>query len=144
MANRESYNAIRIEQGRTMSERPVLLRKRALKRIETLSLVGTDERKQLPGWKNNTERRFLLITDSEFVSGYYSDRDLLQCDKRIEYYHEGSLKNLPKLDDRFFVERIAADNIEAIQGRIIPSFSWKSKEAFLQVRTVSSESNVWA
>ena len=81
---------------------------------------------------NDTERRFILITDSEFVSGYYSGRDLLQCDKRIEYYHGGIPKNLPESDDRFFVERIAADNIEAIQGIIIPSFSWKSNEAFLQ------------
>jgi len=81
---------------------------------------------------NDTERRFILITDSEFVSGYYSGRDLLRCDKRIEYYHGGIPKNLPEPDDRFFVERIAADNIEAIQGRIIPSFSWKSNEAFLQ------------
>ena len=78
------------------------------------------------------ERSFILITDSEFVSGYYSGRDLLRCDNRIEYYHGGTSKNLPELDDRFFVERIAVDNIEAIQGRIIPSFSWNSNEAFLQ------------
>lgn len=78
------------------------------------------------------ERRFILITDSEFVSGYYSDRGLLRCDKRIEYYHGGTPKNLPELDDSFFVERIAEDNIETIQGRIIPSFSWKSSEAFFQ------------
>lgn len=78
------------------------------------------------------ERRFLLITDSEVVSNYYLSRDLLRSDKRIEYSHCGIPDILPELDDRFVFERITSGNVGDIQGRIIPSFSWKNKDAFLQ------------
>lgn len=80
----------------------------------------------------DTERRFILITDSEFVSDYYSGIDKLRLDKRIEYTHGGILENLPVLDDSFVVERITADNIGEIQGRITPSFSWKDSDTFLR------------
>ena len=49
LANMESYNAILIEQGKAMSERLVLLRKLALKQMETLSAVSMDAIKRLPG-----------------------------------------------------------------------------------------------
>lgn len=49
LANMESYNAILIGQGRTMSERIVLLRELAVKQMETLSQVNMDGLKQLPG-----------------------------------------------------------------------------------------------
>jgi len=49
LANMESYNAILIGQGKTMSERIVLLRKLAVKQMETLSKVSLDGIKQLPG-----------------------------------------------------------------------------------------------
>ena len=78
------------------------------------------------------ERRFILITDSEFVSDYYSDRFLLRVDKRIEYAYCGILENLPELDDRYLFERITTENIGEIQGRITPSFSWKDSETFCQ------------
>ena len=78
------------------------------------------------------ERRFLLITDSEFISDYYSNRDLLRLDKRIEYTHDGSLERQPIPDENFIFERITADNIGIIQGRIIPSFSWKNRDTFLR------------
>jgi hypothetical protein len=45
----ESYNAILIGQGKTMSERIVLLRELAVKQMETLSMVSMDGIKQLPG-----------------------------------------------------------------------------------------------
>ena len=48
LANMESYNAILIGQGKTMSERIVLLRELAVKQIETLSMVNMDNLKQLP------------------------------------------------------------------------------------------------
>ena len=48
LANMESYNAILIEQGKTMSERLVLLRELALKQMETLSAVSMDAIKRLP------------------------------------------------------------------------------------------------
>ena len=49
LANMESYNAILIGQGKTMSERIVLLRELAVKQMETLSQVNMDGLKQLPG-----------------------------------------------------------------------------------------------
>ena len=49
LANMESYNAILIEQGKVMSERLVLLRKLAIKQMETLSTVSMKEVKKLPG-----------------------------------------------------------------------------------------------
>jgi len=49
LANMESYNAILIDQGKTMSERLVLLRELALKQIETLTAVSMDAIKRFPG-----------------------------------------------------------------------------------------------
>lgn len=80
----------------------------------------------------DTERRFLLITNSEIVSKYYSSRELFRIDKRIEYSHCGMPDVLPELDDRFVFERITSGNIGDIRGRIIPSFSWKDSDAFLR------------
>ena len=81
---------------------------------------------------SETERRFVLITDSELVSNYYSHNDALRIDKRVEYSHDGIPENLPILDDNYVVERIIADNIDDVSGRITPSFSWKDSEAFLR------------
>ena len=81
---------------------------------------------------SDTERRFLLITDSKSVSDYYSIRDLLRVDKRIEYTHSGILEKQPELDDCFVIERITSDNIGVIQGRITPSFSWNDSDMFLR------------
>ena len=80
----------------------------------------------------DTDRRFLLITDSHFIIDYYKDRDLLQLDRRVEYNHIRVPEKPPVLDDRFITERITTDNIGLIQGRIIPSFSWQSTDAFLE------------
>ena len=55
LANMESYNAILIGQGKTMSERIVLLRKLAVKQMETLSMVSMDGIKQLPGGDSEKE-----------------------------------------------------------------------------------------
>ena len=55
LANMENYNAILIEQGKTMSERLVLLRELALKQMETLSAVSMDAIKRLPGGENRQE-----------------------------------------------------------------------------------------
>lgn len=53
LANMESYNAILIGQGKSMSERIVLLRQLAVKQMETLSMVSMDGIKQLPGGDSN-------------------------------------------------------------------------------------------
>lgn len=49
LANMESYNAILIGQGKTMSERLVLLRELAIKQMKTLVAVSMDGLEQLPG-----------------------------------------------------------------------------------------------
>ena len=80
----------------------------------------------------DTDRRFLLITDSEFVTGYYKDRDLLQFDKRVEYDHFSvpEISSVP--DKQFIIEQITEDNIVCVQGRIVPAFSWENDNAFLE------------
>lgn len=55
LANMESYNAILIRQGKTMSERIVLLRELAVKQMQTLSMVSMDGIKQLPGSNSEEE-----------------------------------------------------------------------------------------
>ena len=80
----------------------------------------------------DTERRFVLITDSEFVSDHYSGREMLRSDKRIEYSYVGMPEDPPRLDDRYVVERITKDNIGCVRGRITPSFSWEDSGHFLR------------
>ena len=48
-ANMESYNSILIAQGKTMSERLILLRELAVKQMKTLAMVSMDGLRQLPG-----------------------------------------------------------------------------------------------
>ena len=55
LANMESYNSILIGQGKTMSERIVLLRALAVKQMSTLSMVSMDGIKQLPGSNSEEE-----------------------------------------------------------------------------------------
>ncbi len=81
---------------------------------------------------SDKNRRFLLITDSEYVSDHYSGRELLRLDKRIEYAHSGMPGEMPVLDEGFVVEEITAENIGDIKGRIIPSFSWEICDSFLK------------
>ena len=49
LANMESYNAILIEQGKTMSERLVLLRDLAVRQLQTLVSMNLEGLPQLPG-----------------------------------------------------------------------------------------------
>lgn len=49
LANMESYNAILIGQGKTMSERLVLLRELAIRQMKTLVAVSMDGLEQLSG-----------------------------------------------------------------------------------------------
>ena len=79
-----------------------------------------------------TDRRFLLITDSDLVSDFYSDRELVRLDQRIEYVHSGMPEKAPVLAAGFDLERITAGNYADIHGRIIPSFSWKSRDSFFE------------
>lgn len=49
LANMESYNAVLIEQGKSQSERLVLLRELAVKQMQTLSSLNTTQISSLPG-----------------------------------------------------------------------------------------------
>ena len=80
----------------------------------------------------DTDRRFLLITDSDFVTDYYKDRNTLQFEKRVEYDHVRAPENLSLPDKQFKIERITSENIGYVQGRIVPAFSWESNDAFLE------------
>ena len=76
-------------------------------------------------------RRLVLITSDEEVISFFRKKDVL-TDSRAEYsYHQkcavGTIDS-----DRFRIERIDAENISEIRGRIIPSFSWESPERFLK------------
>ena len=76
------------------------------------------------------DRRFILITDDPKVIQFFSDKDGLVLDKRIEYGFGSVQKNEFKCDYR--IERIDESNYDRIQGRIVPSFSWSGKEQFLK------------
>ena len=51
----ESYNAILIEQGKLMSERLVLLRNLAVRQMQTLTRISTENLPLLLGGKSDTE-----------------------------------------------------------------------------------------
>ena len=55
LANMESYNAILIEQGKLMSERLVLLRNLAVRQMQTLTRISTENLPLLLGGKSDTE-----------------------------------------------------------------------------------------
>ena len=56
LANMESYNAILIEQGKSMSERLVLLRDLVIRQMSTLTRISTEHLAMLPGNKSETEK----------------------------------------------------------------------------------------
>ena len=49
LANKENYNAILIEQGKSQSERLVLLRNLAIKQMDTLASINLSAVSALPG-----------------------------------------------------------------------------------------------
>ena len=52
LANMESYNAVLIEQGKTQSERLILLRQLVVRQMMTLEKINTETLKGLPGGEN--------------------------------------------------------------------------------------------
>ncbi len=84
-------------------------------------------------FRKETKRRFVLITDDEKVIQFFEEKDGLVLDQRKEY----SFGNDATFSEENFhtdlrIEKIDASNIKAIQGRIIPVFSWESDEEFLK------------
>ncbi len=80
--------------------------------------------------KKKLERRFIIITDDEEIKDFFSSKSDVIIDKRFEYVHDVQ-KYIAEAESDFRIERISGNNIERIHGRIIPSFSWDSNEAFL-------------
>jgi len=76
------------------------------------------------------DRRFVLITDNSKVIDYFSYKDEVVIDRRIEYRFGNLLQRAPEC--RYKVEPISAFNYDRIHGNIIPTFSWSDKEQFLK------------
>ena len=66
----------------------------------------------------------LLITDDDLVINLFRQTGA-EIGTRIEYEHTGNVDIMPSCID---IRKIDSDNIHAITGRIIPSFSWKETE----------------
>ena len=79
------------------------------------------------------KRRFVLITDDEKVKQFFEGKDGLVMDQRKEYCfgNDGTFSE-EDFNTELRVERIDDSNIEFIQGRIVPAFSWDSSDAFLK------------
>ena len=77
------------------------------------------------------ERRLVLITADDDVTAFFRNRNVL-IDSRAEYAYpcRDGFDVIDKSEYR--IERITRENISKIEGRIIPSFSWESREQFLK------------
>ncbi len=76
------------------------------------------------------DRRFVLITDNSKVIDFFSNKDDIVTDKRVEYRFGDLMQNLPEC--KYKVESISEANYDRIHGNIVPTFSWSSKEQFLE------------
>ena len=76
------------------------------------------------------DRRFVLITDNSKAIEFFSDKDDIVIDKRVEYRFVDLLMSAPEC--KYKVEPISESNYDRIHGNIVPAFSWSSKEQFLK------------
>ncbi len=77
------------------------------------------------------ERRLVLITADDDVTAFFRNRNVL-IDSRAEYAYP-CRDGFDVIDEsEYRIERITRENISKIEGRIIPSFSWESREQFLK------------
>ena len=79
---------------------------------------------------DHNQRRLVLITSDDTVTDYFRDKEVL-LDSRLEYSYLPR-RYTDETDISFHIEQINAENISRIEGRIIPSFSWKSPDRFLK------------
>ena len=91
--------------------------------------------------KTKSDRRFILITDDEYVISYLGSKSDVLTEKRFEFEYDmtyGQDKTREALDSAISrnpnidIVPVSAENINSIKGRIIPAFSWDSNEAFLE------------
>ena len=84
-------------------------------------------------FRKETKRRFVLITDDEKVIQFFEGKDGLVMDQRKEYsFGDDVTFSKEDFHTDLRIVKIDASNIKAIQGRIIPAFSWESDDAFLK------------
>lgn len=81
-------------------------------------------------FEKTLDRRFVLITDNSKVIEFFSDKDDIVTDKRVEYRFGNLLQSAPEC--KYKVEPISANNYDRIHGNIVPTFSWSCKEHFLK------------
>ena len=81
-------------------------------------------------FEKTLDRRFVLITNNSKVIEFFSDKDDIVTDKRVEYRFGDLLQSAPEC--KYKVEPISESNYDRIHGNIVPTFSWSSKEQFLK------------
>lgn len=81
-------------------------------------------------FEKTLDRRFVLITDNSKVIDFFSNKEDIVTDKRVEYRFGDFLQSSPEC--KYKVEPISANNYDRIHGNIVPTFSWSSKEHFLK------------
>ena len=80
---------------------------------------------------DHNRKRLVLITSDEEVADYFRDKEVL-LDSRAEYSYLSD-RNISATDiTGFRIEQIDEENLSRIEGRIIPSFSWKTSDQFLK------------
>ena len=80
-----------------------------------------------------TDRRFLIITDDSNVIGYFSEKPGIAAGQRIEYIFSGdSYHSTSDMPHGCSIKKIDCSLLPYIEGRIVPAFSWKDSEQFLQ------------
>ncbi|MBQ5317046.1 MAG: GNAT family N-acetyltransferase [Oscillospiraceae bacterium] len=80
----------------------------------------------------NCGRRLVLFSERSDVTERFASRADIRTDLRYFYEYKGS-DDIPVTAPKrgFTVERIDAGNIDRLNGRIVPSFSWK-RDVFLK------------
>ncbi len=76
-------------------------------------------------------RRLVLITADDKIIPFFNNKDVL-TEARAEYAYSSHNNVISTVRGDFQIEQISSDNIQRIEGRIVPSFSWESPERFLK------------
>lgn len=79
----------------------------------------------------HSARRLVLITSDDVVKDFFRNKDVV-LNSRAEYSYSPHQNTDKTNTNGFQIEQIDKENLSRIEGRIIPSFSWKSPEQFLK------------
>ena len=81
-------------------------------------------------FQKEPERRFVLVTDDPKVEEFFAGKEGVRLEKRAEYRF-GKLPNVAR-ECKYRTEQISETNYDRIHGKIVPDFSWASREQFLK------------